>query len=601
MKMILTVMFTIVVLVFVAAAASGTTYIVDDTTGAWQDHDSIQDAVNASSDGDTILVYAGYYIENVTVRKDVTITGNGSGDTLLYGAGTGDALYIRANGTSVSGLKVLNSAWGTAGIHLDHAWDIQIDGINLTSVHRGVEIDYGGNITLTDVWINRSASYGVDVYYADGLTIERLVMWWTSHYGFYCTYTDHLDIIDPFLRLSAAYGFYLLGCDWVNITSPYIQNTGVHARAVNDMTLTDGTFELTDLYSPNAIDVGGNRIDIDNVRITDYYNGINIVSTDNITVRNSVISGTSSNSFDVYGGTGYVAENVTIDGGFTGIEFDHSDYPRIMDCTITNSTHGMRIASCYRPRIWNNTISDCEYNFGYDGIYDDHFRPYLPGNNTVQGRTIRYYYGIDNQTFVGKDDDIGYLIVAFCDNLTFQHLDMGNNDEGIWIYRSKNIYFENYDIVHVFYKGVRSFYCDHLYFDDGYISESENMGFHLSNTDDIGITSLTVNGTYEVFMTSAVDRLYVNWINITNSSQMHWSVYDGSLENMTWYNRSFMYSAFTSLCVFRNIDLVYGMFRLHQTWNCTFYNVTVRSIPTMYTGFWAESPVSYTHLRAHET
>ncbi len=580
-------------LVAVAGIANGADIVVDDTTGDWQDYDSIADAVNAASDGDDIYVYAGYYSENVTVKKDVSIIGNGTSVTQV--SGTGPTFYVRANGTSLSGMKITSSTWGQPAIHLNYAWDIVVEDINITSAHQGVDIDYGGNITIKGISINRTAARGFEIWYAEGVTIEDAYLWWTSGWGYYILYTDSIDIIDPFCRLSSAYSIYMGTCDWVNITSPTFQNSGVYVRGINDMTITDATFSLTDTYSANALDIGGNRILVDNVQITDYYNAINVVGADNITVQNSVITGTSSNSLDVYDGNGYMVKNVTIDGGFTGIDFDHSDYPRIMDCTITNSTHGLRVASCYRPRIWNNTIRDCEYNFGYDGIYDDHFRPYLPGNNSVDGRTIKYYYGIDNQTFVGKDDDIGYLIVAFCDNLTFQQLDLNHNNEGIWMYKSKNIFFEDYDIVHVFYKGVRSFYCERLYFDNGFISESSDMGFHFSNTDDIGITSLTANGTYELFMTSAVDRLTVNWVNITNTTRMHWSVDEGRLENVTWYNQSFLYSAYTSGCIFNNIDLEYGMFRVHQTWNNSFYNVTVQSIPTTYTGFWAESG-SYDNL-----
>jgi len=46
-----------------------TTY--DSGTPGWQvDHfDSIQDAINAASEGDRIIVYAGTYVENIIINK----------------------------------------------------------------------------------------------------------------------------------------------------------------------------------------------------------------------------------------------------------------------------------------------------------------------------------------------------------------------------------------------------------------------------------------------------------------------------------------------------------------------------------------------------
>ncbi len=60
------------------------TWIVDDDNGSWRDFEHIQDAINASEDGDTILVYEGYYYEDlVNVSVSVTIIGNGTEEVLV--------------------------------------------------------------------------------------------------------------------------------------------------------------------------------------------------------------------------------------------------------------------------------------------------------------------------------------------------------------------------------------------------------------------------------------------------------------------------------------------------------------------------------------
>ena len=61
----------IVIVVDLFPPAGGITITVDDSGGA--DFEKIQDAVNASSDGDTVFVYNGTYYENVVVNKSINV------------------------------------------------------------------------------------------------------------------------------------------------------------------------------------------------------------------------------------------------------------------------------------------------------------------------------------------------------------------------------------------------------------------------------------------------------------------------------------------------------------------------------------------------
>jgi parallel beta-helix repeat protein len=85
---------------------SGRTIIVDDDFEGEGEFISIQDAINASVDGDVIRVYNGTYNETLTVNVSVSIIGNGSEGVRINGLEDIDVMTIIANGTMIEGLYV---------------------------------------------------------------------------------------------------------------------------------------------------------------------------------------------------------------------------------------------------------------------------------------------------------------------------------------------------------------------------------------------------------------------------------------------------------------------------------------------------------------
>jgi len=94
------------------------TLTVDDNGQA--DFARIQDAINASSDGDTIMVFAGIYFENLVVDKRINLTGESRETTLLDGRRKGNVIEIKADWVNISGFKIIgsNSFHTRAGIYV---------------------------------------------------------------------------------------------------------------------------------------------------------------------------------------------------------------------------------------------------------------------------------------------------------------------------------------------------------------------------------------------------------------------------------------------------------------------------------------------------
>ncbi|MCW3134245.1 MAG: right-handed parallel beta-helix repeat-containing protein [Methanophagales archaeon] len=87
----------------VKSSSSATIYVPDDYL-------TIQEAVNAASAGDTIIVRDGTYTENVEVDKRLTIRSeNGSDSTIVQAANLSNPTFeVSADGVNISGLTVKN-------------------------------------------------------------------------------------------------------------------------------------------------------------------------------------------------------------------------------------------------------------------------------------------------------------------------------------------------------------------------------------------------------------------------------------------------------------------------------------------------------------
>ena len=92
--------------------ASATTLSVC-TSGC--DHTNIQDAIDTSSDGDTVYVYSGTYSGDIYIEKNITLTGEGADVVTIdgsYGIIIGSTSTV--NGCIVEGFSVLNSQRGVS-------------------------------------------------------------------------------------------------------------------------------------------------------------------------------------------------------------------------------------------------------------------------------------------------------------------------------------------------------------------------------------------------------------------------------------------------------------------------------------------------------
>ena len=177
-------------LVQLCEPSQAATITVDDNGDA--DYTSIEDAVTAANDLDTILVYSGYYRESLVIGQPLTIIGNGSDSTFIDGAGSVTAIRIAEDGCSFTGFTIFNSTRGIKidgnnadisyvncsgnsedGILVNQGDDHSIANSTCASNGRnGIMIDLSVNTVIENTTCSNNSDDGLTLRYADSTMIE---------------------------------------------------------------------------------------------------------------------------------------------------------------------------------------------------------------------------------------------------------------------------------------------------------------------------------------------------------------------------------------------------------------------------------------------
>ena len=108
---------------------------------------SIQTAINASSNGDTIQVQSGTYYENVNVNKQLTL--RGIGRPVVNANYSGSAIKLAADGITLEGFSATATAGMWAGFDLVSSRNNTLINNNASGCYIGFNLEHSGNNTLS--------------------------------------------------------------------------------------------------------------------------------------------------------------------------------------------------------------------------------------------------------------------------------------------------------------------------------------------------------------------------------------------------------------------------------------------------------------------
>ena len=440
----------------------GTTLTVDDNGNA--EYPSIQDAVDAADEGDTVKVWEGTYYENVKVDRSIDVIGNGSETTTINGGGVRGVVLISADWVNLS------------GFYLTGSYGYGKQGILVRSSHN------------TIFWNNCSGNeMGIDLFDAHYNNISDNICDWNENYGIFLDESDHNTIVDSNCSNNQENGI-LIRSSFMNT----IDSCDCDSNGDNGIELYFGA---------------GNIVNSSNCSYN-YANGIFVRGALYHNPSENIISGNyfthnGETGIQLLGSEGDSLRNNTCQFNEDyGIWLESSKYTTVIDCNCSfnddegiysrsshaliqgnelysNGDHGIAIFSNY------NTVDDNHCTFNEDNginirnadfttvtgnllLSNEDFEialanaacASLSGNtmdgggvevtgepehwnthniditNTVNGKNVRYYA---NGTDINIPSTTGQLILANCSNTTVEGLNCSDVRIGIQVGYSTNI------------------------------------------------------------------------------------------------------------------------------------------------------------------
>ncbi len=451
-------MVMLAVVTLVLGPVHGDDWIVDDDAGTWRTHHTIQDAINQSSAGDNISVYAGTYNEDVVVNQTVRIIGNGSGETVINGSAWATAVLISVNHVNITGVSI-NATPFTYGIDVDGHY-VTVDNGSITNCSTGIHSSaiYGrfDNLTISDCEYGAYYDFLSGWHYMRECTFDNMLtasisMYYSENNIFReCVFAEKgVEIgggsVDYFEH-HTIHNCRIAGPGWKavvyddmgdNFTFQRDDNIGQLILVnVDNVTIENTDFEtggwpIVLAYSKN--------IEIRNMTITNATNGYTIMNSNNVTFQNVSISGMSGSSIYAEGSPNCVLDGVNVTDCEYG--FWTTNGGGYSTLSYFNVTDTYRPIHCFDPYVTveNSTFTDCQSPVY---VYDHNFtmRHCLINGTSSSGCYLRSSYSLyENNTF----RDIGTYGFFMTDPVTRGNVIIYNeifntNNYAIWMRSGAN-------------------------------------------------------------------------------------------------------------------------------------------------------------------
>ena len=298
------------------------------------DYPTIQGAINAAFENDTVFVRNGTYYENIVVDKTASLVGENAQNTVIDGGGSGNVVNVTVNGVNVSGFTIRNSTINTAGIILVNSSHCNIVGNNITNNDIGVALGYSSNNTvLGNTIINNGM--GVHLGYSSNNTVSENNITANNGHGVRLSASSNNTVSENNITANNGDGVSLHSC----------------SNNISGNNITNNRGGVSFDYSSNST-VFGNNI------TANKFDGANFFQSSNCTVFGNNITANSENGVYLSFSSNNNVSGNNITNNTYGVYLDYSSYNTISSNNITNNGNGVFPSESSNNRFFHNNFID---------------------------------------------------------------------------------------------------------------------------------------------------------------------------------------------------------------------------------------------------
>lgn len=171
---------------------------------------TISEAVHAANDGDSVIIRAGVYEDNVTVTKRITVRSeHGPTATVVKAALKQEPVFTfkDSQGAELKGISATGSE--AAGIKAVNSTGLTIKDNKLTNNAYGIGLYGSKECLISGNTANMNESYGIYLEYSDGNTIEANIANMNNDKGIFMSYSHRNRVVKNTANLNTWNGIVL--------------------------------------------------------------------------------------------------------------------------------------------------------------------------------------------------------------------------------------------------------------------------------------------------------------------------------------------------------------------------------------------------------